>query len=184
MANLLWIPRGLAIKAEYAKSVQDIFQTRIRDADFTRPEEVREVINQRIENITRGHFTDLFPRGYTISVVINKHPSCHLNIPVDCFSGSVTKQTRLLLANAFYFKGTWLHTFDQSDTYRETFFMADGQSVMAPMMHGSGTFQAGVFDNVGAKAIFFPYQVRTSFPYGRILCLMLGEIVCATCKMN
>lgn len=66
MANLLWIPRGSAIKAEYAKSVQDIFQTRVRDADFSRTEEVRQVINQRIENITRGHITDLFPRGKSI----------------------------------------------------------------------------------------------------------------------
>ncbi|KAI9552162.1 hypothetical protein GHT06_022499 [Daphnia sinensis] len=134
MANLLWIPRGLAIKAEYAKSVQDIFQTRVRDADFSRTEEVRQVINQRIENITRGHITDLFPRG------------------------SVTKTTQLLLANAFYFKGVWLHAFNRSDTYRERFFMANGQSVMAPMMHGSGTFQAGILDNIGTKAIFMPYQ--------------------------
>lgn len=144
MANLLWIPRGSAIKAEYAKSVQDIFQTRVRDADFSRTEEVRQVINQRIENITRGHITDLFPRG------------------------SITKQTQLLLANAFYFKGVWLHTFNRSDTYRERFFMADGQSVMAPMMHGSGTFQAGILDNVGTKAIFMPYQGKR---YG-LMCVL------------
>lgn len=41
--------------------------------------------------------------------------------------------------------------------------MADGQSVMAPMMHGSGTFQAGILDNVGTKAIFMPYQVHIAF---------------------
>jgi serine protease inhibitor len=63
LANFVWVPRGLAVKAEFARSVQEIFQTRVRDADFTRVEEVRQVINYRIENITRGHITELFPRG-------------------------------------------------------------------------------------------------------------------------
>jgi hypothetical protein len=37
--------------------------------------------------------------------------------------------------------------------------MSNGQSVVARMMHGSGTFQAGVLDDLGAKAILLPYQV-------------------------
>lgn len=79
------------------------------------------------------------------------------------FQGSITKQTRLLLANALYFKGIWVHAFNQSDTYLERFFMSNGQSVVARMMHGSGTFQAGVFDDLGAKAILLPYQVFIYF---------------------
>ena len=63
LANLLWVPRGLAVKADYARSIQEIFRTRVRDADFIRVEEVRYVINHRIANITRGHITDLFPKG-------------------------------------------------------------------------------------------------------------------------
>ncbi len=62
-ANFLWVPRGLALKAEYARSVQDIFHTQVRDADFSRVEEVREVINHRIEKMTRGLIKELFPRG-------------------------------------------------------------------------------------------------------------------------
>ncbi|EFX77807.1 hypothetical protein DAPPUDRAFT_53805, partial [Daphnia pulex] len=144
LANFVWVPRGLAVKAEYARSVQEIFQTRVRDADFTRVEEVRQVINHRIANITKGHITELFPRG------------------------SITKQTRLLLANALYFKGLWVHAFNQTDTYLERFFMSNGQSVVARMMHGSGTFQAGVLDDLGAKAILLPYQGNR---YG-LLCVL------------
>jgi serpin B len=65
----------------------------------------------------------------------------------------------LLLANALYFKGVWLHAFNQSDTYMQRFFMSNGKSIVVRMMHGSGTFQAGVLDNLGAKAILLPYQV-------------------------
>lgn len=66
LANFLWVPRGLALKAEYAKSVQDIFDTRVRDADFTRVEDVRQIINQRIETKTRGNIKEIFPRGKRI----------------------------------------------------------------------------------------------------------------------
>lgn len=66
----MWVPRGLALKSQYARSVQDIFLTRVRDADFTRVEEVRELINKRIEKMTRGHIQELFPGGVIIIILI------------------------------------------------------------------------------------------------------------------
>lgn len=65
----------------------------------------------------------------------------------------------MLLANALYFKGLWRHPFNRSSTFVEPFFTADGRSTWIPMMHGFGTFQAGILDNLGAKAVFLPYQV-------------------------
>lgn len=62
-SNFIWVPRGLAIKAEYARSIQDIFQTRVRDADFSRVEDVRHLINERVEKMTRGNIKEIFPQG-------------------------------------------------------------------------------------------------------------------------
>lgn len=63
LANFLWVPRGLALKAEYANTIEDVFDTRVRDADFTRVEDVRQLINRRIEKMTRGNIKEIFPRG-------------------------------------------------------------------------------------------------------------------------
>ena len=61
--NLIWVPRGVSLKSDYAQSVQEIFQTKVRDADFTRPEEVRQLVNRRISTFTKGHVKELLPRG-------------------------------------------------------------------------------------------------------------------------
>ena len=45
----------------------------------------------------------------------------------------------MMLANALYFKGLWLHPFQESNTFSESFFMDDGQTINTLMMH----------DNVG-----------------------------------
>lgn len=66
------------------------------------------------------------------------------------------------MANALYFRGRWIHTFNRTDTFTQPFYTANGQSVKVQMMHGSSTYQAGVFDNLQAKAILMPYQVMTS----------------------
>ncbi len=63
LANFLWVPRGVAIKADFARTVQDVFQTRVRDADFSRSELVRQLVNRRISNMTRGHIQELLPQG-------------------------------------------------------------------------------------------------------------------------
>ena len=65
MANFLWIPRGVALKSDFARSIQDVFDSKVRDADFSRSEEVRLAANHRISNITRGHVKDLLPKGNT-----------------------------------------------------------------------------------------------------------------------
>ena len=62
MANFIWVPRGIALKGDFARSLQDVFQTRVRDADFSRAEEVRLLINQRIEEMTRNNIKELLPK--------------------------------------------------------------------------------------------------------------------------
>ncbi|GLJ17564.1 hypothetical protein SUGI_0305490 [Cryptomeria japonica] len=47
---------------------------------------------------------------------------------------SVDEFTRLILANALYFKGTWLKKFDPSATKDGTFNLLNGESVQVPMM--------------------------------------------------
>ena len=74
--------------------------------------------------------------------------------------GSITSETRLLLANALYFKGQWMHPFSHADTYPEPFFTDEGTSFHVHMMHASAqSFRGGVFEELNAKAIYMPYKV-------------------------
>lgn len=48
--------------------------------------------------------------------------------------GSVDEMTRLIFANALYFKGTWSEKFDSSETKDYNFHLHDGSSTKVPFM--------------------------------------------------
>jgi serpin B len=76
------------------------------------PEEARQEISRWIEHQTEGHITDMPP------------------------SGSVTPATRLVLANAIYFRGEWTYPFT-GGTQDSAFHLTDGQQVTVPMMRNN-----------------------------------------------
>lgn len=125
----------MKVKSDYFRVIANVFQTHIREADFNQPEPVRNVVNQRISNATRGHIDQLLPPG------------------------SISKETKMLLANALYFKGLWLHPFNVSKTFNEPFFPENNRSIAVPMMHQNDMFRAGNFKDLDAKGIFLPYRV-------------------------
>lgn len=69
--------------------------------------------------------------------------------------GSVDEETRLLLANALYFKGAWQTPFEEKDTKEGDFFLLDGKSIKVPMMHS--TKKQFVKDFSTFKALRLPY---------------------------
>lgn len=70
--------------------------------------------------------------------------------------GSVDQGTRLVLANALYFKGVWQKTFDSYLTREGDFFLLDGTSINVPMMHTSQ--KQYVKDFATFKALRLPYE--------------------------
>src|SRR5256885_744125 len=56
--------------------------------------------------------------------------------------GDVTGQTRLVLTNAIYFKGSWATPFKKELTRDEPFHLGSSdKTVTVPMMHRSGAYQ-------------------------------------------
>jgi serine protease inhibitor len=49
--------------------------------------------------------------------------------------GSLNTDTRLVLANAVYFKGTWVLKFKKSYTHEEPFYLEGGGQVRVPLMY-------------------------------------------------
>lgn len=109
-ANAQWLQEDFPIHNEYKKIVEDYYMGNATNMDFrNHAEEARIVINDWVAEKTRNKILDLIP------------------------SGILDASTRLVLTNAIYFKGKWLHQFDAKDTKNETFKTLEGE-VMTPMM--------------------------------------------------
>uniref|UniRef100_A0ACD5TRL6 Uncharacterized protein n=1 Tax=Avena sativa TaxID=4498 RepID=A0ACD5TRL6_AVESA len=71
--------------------------------------------------------------------------------------GSITPRTRVVLANAVYFKGKWEKPFDAKRTTREPFYRLDGGAVDVPFMRSSDPQFVAVHD--GFKVLKLRYQM-------------------------
>jgi len=95
----------------FVDRLENDWRAPLEDADFMAdPEASRERVNEWVEEQTQSRIQDLLPEG------------------------SVTVDTRMVLANAVYFKADWLSQFDPELTREEAFTLADGSSVQTDMM--------------------------------------------------
>ncbi|KAL1395058.1 hypothetical protein pipiens_002927 [Culex pipiens pipiens] len=86
-----------------------------------------------VENTTHGEITDLL-------------------IP-----GSITKNTKLAIANAAYFKGTWQSKFKPEETKKEIFYVSNERQEFVDMMHVEGTFNHAANEKLGCHILELPY---------------------------
>ncbi|HLC48008.1 MAG TPA: serpin family protein [Candidatus Norongarragalinales archaeon] len=136
VANSLWIERTYGVYDNYEALARDFYGSEINDADFIRdPEGSRTTINKWVEGKTNNKIIDLLPKG------------------------SVSALTRLVIANAIYFKGTWVKEFNKENTREEEFRQGDGKTVKAQMMYR--TDKDAVFrymENEKLQALEMPYK--------------------------
>jgi serpin B len=92
-ADALWAEEDATFLPDYLKLMQDDYGAGLRRVDFEHaPEAVRGTINQWVAQETNNRIQNLIGPGV------------------------LTPQTRLVLTNAIYFKGTWLDQFPASYT--------------------------------------------------------------------
>jgi serpin B len=117
VANSLWGQKGYGFQADFLGLLDEHYGAGLREADFARDAEgARLAINAWVEKETREKIQDLIPPG------------------------ALPALTRLVLANAIYFKGTWKYPFGKDDT-KEADFFAPGRTVRVPMMRDTKHFQ-------------------------------------------
>jgi len=63
--------------------------------------------------------------------------------------------TRMVLANAIYFKGTWLKQFEKTGTSNQLFHISSARQVQAPLMHH--TDEVRYMEEDGFQAVELPY---------------------------
>ena len=112
IANSLWGQANVEFLPAFLDLLGVNYDAGINRVDFAAdPEAARQAINAWVEEETSGKVRELVGQG-----VINN-------------------LTRLVLANAIYFKAGWAHPFEASATTAEPFYLLEGSTVNIPMMH-------------------------------------------------
>ena len=133
VANRAYFDRGVPVHAEYESLLRDSYRAPLELMDFQgAAEPARVAINSWVESQTRDRIRDLLPPG------------------------GVGTSTRLVLVNAVYFKGSWLHAFESHATRPRTFTPHRSEAAPVPTMFQNGTFAYAHTD--GVHVLRLPYE--------------------------
>jgi serine protease inhibitor len=129
-ANSLWGQREVSWARSFLDVLAKDFGTGMRAVDYAEAEAARSAINAWVSKQTHDRIKELVPAEV------------------------LTADTRLVLANALYFKAPWQKKFASSATREAPFHRLDSSTVDAKLMTGTGTrFTAGP----GWVAVGLPY---------------------------
>jgi serine protease inhibitor len=129
LANAIWYQEGVQLKPGFVSDNQNFFAAKLGGVDFKQPGSA-QTINDWADKSTRGKIKE---------VVRWPFPSL----------------TRVILANAIYFKGKWERPFDTNATRPHAFHPAGGGEKQAPTMWQRGRFSYQ--DGGGYQAVQLPY---------------------------
>jgi len=144
LANALFARAGQTFKEPYLDVLAEHYGTGVFATDFNASEVARKAINDWVLDKTEDRIDEL--------------------LPMD----SITPNVVFVLANAIYFKASWLEPFDPADTAKATFH-ADAGDVEVDMMHASQLLYYASGD--GYQAVAIPYVS----PSVRMLIVMPDE---------
>ena len=133
IANALWSQIGFQfLKSFIALGVND-YDAMLRELDFAGdPELSRRTINGWISDRTREKIPELLSQG------------------------AIRPDTRLVLTNAIYFKGTWVDAFDPKRTRDLPFHLTPEKSIQTPMMFRDGKYAYAETEDI--QALELPYR--------------------------
>ncbi|MFH1584157.1 MAG: serpin family protein [Actinomycetota bacterium] len=110
-ANALWTQIDYSFLDEYLDVVEKYYAGKATNLDFVNEtEKSRKTINSWVEEKTNNKIKNLIPAGI------------------------LDAETRLVLTNAIYFKGTWLLQFNKEYTRQEDFRVSPEKTVKVDMM--------------------------------------------------
>ncbi|KAH9758433.1 serpin-ZX [Citrus sinensis] len=133
VANGVWIDQSLSFKNTFKQTVDNIYKASSHQVDFqNKAVEVSREINFWAEKETNGFIKEVLPPG------------------------SVDDSSKLVFANALYFKGVWNEAFDSSKTKEYDFHLLNGGSIKVPFMTSKNKQLVTAFD--GFKVLVLPYK--------------------------
>jgi serpin B len=132
VANSIWAQMGAHFEQEFLDTLALNYAAGMRLVDYTNDAEAaRREINDWVSESTHQKIKNIIPQG------------------------ALDALTRLVLANAVYFKAAWVHPFEADATQPEPFYLLDGITVDAPMMHEQASLRT--MTGAGYRAVELPY---------------------------
>lgn len=134
-ANRAWGQKGLPFIPGFLEVTREQYGAQMQEADFIHESEpARLEVNGWVAGQTNDRIRDLFP------------------------GGSINAYTRLVLANAIYFKGLWNRPFDPKNTVDAPFHFDPVEAAMVPTMVQEDAFRTAVTDEVQVLELFYRGQ--------------------------
>jgi serpin B len=132
-ANALWGQTGYPFRQAFLDTLSRYYGAGLGEVDFAEaPDRARQRINAWVADHTEGEIPELFgPR-------------------------SITTRTRLVLANAVYFRASWADTFSEEATEPRPFTALDGSTSEVPTMAESVKAPYATVD--GDQVLRLPYE--------------------------
>jgi len=129
----VWVQQTLSLLPSFKEIVSNDYKANLSSVDFiNKAVEVTQEVNLWAEKETNGLIKEILPPD------------------------SVNSQTRLVFANALYFKGAWIEKFDALKTEDYDFHLLNGSSVKVPFMTSKKKQFIRAFD--GFKVLGLPYK--------------------------
>ncbi|CAF4963641.1 unnamed protein product [Rotaria sp. Silwood1] len=135
LANRLYAQKAYQLQEEYLKIVQNSFKADIKLEDFE---------NERVQAVQR------------INAWVEQQTN---NLIQDLLSiKDVTPETRLIIINSIYFKGTWIKEFSKNLTNENAdFHEANGKISKIALMHQREKFAYAENNDLHVQIVHIPY---------------------------
>jgi serpin B len=133
-ADALWGQKGYPFLPDFLNLIKSNYGAGFKEVDFTKEngDGARRIINNWVAKETNDKIKNLIAPGL------------------------LTSDTKLVLTNAIYFKGTWSTQFDKAATLNEPFHVTAARVENVPMMRHTASY--GYAENRDFQAIKLPYK--------------------------
>lgn len=133
-ANKVYVMNNFSIKKSFQDVATKSFNSEAQSIDFSDNVNAAKTINGWVEDNTNNKIHNLIGED------------------------TLDADTRMVLVNAIYFKGTWTYEFDKTKTFKGPFYVNDQDTVNVDFMKIKKHFSYGQFPELDASAIELPYK--------------------------
>lgn len=131
-ANSLWLQEDFEVSQIFIDQLTVNYNAGLQLVDFSKPEDARQAINLWVAAQTNDKIKDLLPEG------------------------ALNDLTRMVIANAIYFKAAWSNQFNETNTENLPFYLLDGSEKEVEMMQND--FNGKAMSNDLFQAVTLPYE--------------------------
>ncbi|KAJ9580160.1 hypothetical protein L9F63_004177 [Diploptera punctata] len=133
-ANQVFLSQNITPQTQYETMLKNHYFSNIEKVDFSKPIVAAEVINRWVNMLTHGL------------------------IPVLVEPGKLSSSTKLMIANAIYFKGKWKNAFDFDKTTVKCFYIDVNVCLDTYSMESVNVYNFAYIPSLKAHAVELPYE--------------------------